>query len=334
LKSIQSVIDQDHPVADIIVVDNGSTDGIPDQIRDAFPQVNLIALGENRGLSLARNIGLRHSTGDMVLIIDDDVYISRDALQKMMKAHQDTNAAVVCPRIILYPETDILQCDGAQIHFSGTLSLRHAYQEVSRHVPAREMTGGFIGACLLVERKIFLELGSFDEDYFFYFEDLELSYRLRALGYEICCEERAIVFHQRGRGTENLSFRGTGPYPSRRAYLNLRNRWQTICIHYQARTLLMLLPALALYETAAFAESMRRGWFSEYFRAVFSLAFEIKLLKKRRRWQAMRMVQDADILKGGNLPFSQGFAFGKFAALINLLDSVLNWYWKAAKKWM
>jgi len=328
-------MDQDYPVDKIVVVDNGSNDGSPEQIRQTFPNVHVIELEKNIGLPPARNIGLNNIKSDLVLLVDDDVYLSEGALQMMVSAIQDTKATLVCPRIILHPEINMIQCDSAAIHFSGTLSLHHAYQPVLEHTPERKMAKGFIGACMLVERKILSDLGNFDEDYFIYFEDMELSFRLLALGYTICCEERAVVYHERGEGTINLSFRGAGSYPERRAFLNIRDRWLTMSIYYQARTTFILSPALFLYELAALVEVIRRRWLGLYFKAVYALIKErTSIMKRRKRWKSMRKVMDKDILIGGDLPLSRGFVEKKDLKLVRLLNHLLNLYWDMAKRWL
>jgi len=263
------------------------------------------------------------------------VYLTKGALTSMVTAHFETGAAVICPRIILYPEIDIIHCDGAAIHFTGTLSLCHAYDPQVDHMPQRGFVNSFIGACLLVDRKRLGGLLHFDEDYFFYFEDMELSFRLSALGHKILCDENAIVHHERGEGTENLSFRGTGSYPKRRAYFTLRNRWLTILLHYQIRSLLLLAPALTVYELAVLAESTRRGWLVEYIRAIFSLLGETpSILKRRKLWQSQRIITDREILTGGDLPLSRGFVNKSLSRSVQVFNHLLNWYWERIKRWL
>lgn len=335
LRAIQSLLDQRQIWDQIIVVDNGSTDGSDQEIRRHYPRVQLVDLGENRGLPYARNAGLSKTQSDVVLFMDDDVYLTRGSLQRMLDAMWETGASVICPRIILHPENEVTQCDGATIHFIGTLALRHPFQKLADHPPQRALVTGFIGACLLFDAKLLRDFGGFDEDYFFYFEDLELSFRLTSLGYKIFCEENAAALHERGTGTENLSFRGQGAYPARRAFFNLRHRWLTILIHYQVKTLILLSPALILYESATFIESFRRGWLNVYFKAIFSLIQGWRsILKRRRYWISKRKVSDKDILDGGALPFSRGFVEPSKAKLIQMLDSLLNSYWEMAKQWL
>src|SRR5690349_6235003 len=127
LKSIQAVIEQDYPLDQIVVVDNGSIDEDVQQIQRMFPDVEVIELKTNRGLSFASNIGLRAITSDLVLLVDDDIYLSSGAIRMLIDAYRETGAVLVCPRIILHPENNIIQCDGASLHFVGMLALGHAY---------------------------------------------------------------------------------------------------------------------------------------------------------------------------------------------------------------
>lgn len=335
LRVIQSILNQKQECEKIILVDNGSRDGSVEAVRKNYPIIQIIELRENRGLPYARNIGLSHIQSDLVLFVDDDVLLTTGCLDQMMSAMSETQASVICPRIVLHPENNVLQCDGAAVHFAGMLSLHHAYEEVENHPPKQSMTNGFIGACMLFDTNILRSLGGFDEDYFFYFEDMELSYRFIAFGYKICCQERAVVLHERGVGTENLSFRGTGNYPLPRAYFNFRHRWLTLLIHYQIKTLILLSPALFLYEVAAFVESIRRGWLLPYFQAFFSILTSIKsVFHRRKKWQSLRIVSDKEILIGGKLPFSRGFIEPKKSKLINVFEILLNLYWDVVKKWL
>ena len=240
------------------------------------------------------------------------------------------------PQIILHPEDAVIQCEGASIHFAGMLTLNNKDAALADGSPARRSVGAFIGACLLMERRLAMDLGGFDEDYFFYFEDMELSYRLRALGYAIWLQPSAKVFHDRGSGTPALSFRGEGKYPARRAFLNIRNRWLTILLHYGARTMVVLSPTLAVYELAAFLECIRRGWFPQWFKAAVSLMGRLpRIISQRRRWQRTRRVADRDILTGGPLPFTSGFVEpGLMSQAIRGLDGILNGYWQWVRVWL
>jgi GT2 family glycosyltransferase len=332
---LDALLAQTHPLERIVVVDNGSQPPL-EEARSVFKQISRVRIDGNTGLSQARNVGLQQLDSELVLIVDDDVYLAPNCLSLMVDALLETGAAAVCPRIVFHNGDAVVQCDGASIHFAGMLTL------VNRGAAARSSPAvlheciAFIGACFLIRRQLLMDLGGFDEDYFFYFEDLELSHRLRSQGHKFWCEPAAVALHDRGRGTPDLSFRGYGAYPLQRAFLNLRNRWLSMALHYEAHTLRVLAPALALYEMAAFAEVLRRGWLLQWIRAWRSLLGErADILRRRRRWKSTRVTADVHVLSGGPLPFAEGFSNSRFTAwAAGALSSVLDLYWIWARKWL
>jgi GT2 family glycosyltransferase len=336
IRCIRALINQALALHKIIVVDNGSTDGSVDGIRSLFPQVEIIELGANKGISFARNIGLKHAETKVVLLIDYDLYVSEDSIIKMAQTYKKYQATAVCPRIVFFPECRNIQCDGAALHFIGTLMLRHAYQPVADTAEQVVPVRAIISACMLLDCEKVLNSGGFDETYFFYFEDLEFSYRLSALGHGIICDSRAVVYHDRGDGTPGLSFRGKGKYPDRRAYLIMRHRWLTILTHWRLRTMIVLIPALAIYEFACFVLVMQRGWIRQWHRALrWQIDNLASIRQKRRQIERDRAFADKDLLEGGPLPFSSGFVRSGMANFaVTAISQILNLYWRFARRWI
>ena len=336
LRVVAALVGQRHPLAEVVVVDNQSSDGSPAQIRRQFPSVRVLDVGGNLGLSVARNIGLNSVDTPLILLLDHDVYVEDGTIGAMVEAWCAERPAVVCPRIRLIPERDIVQADGAAVHFLGTMILRHGYQPVATTLPRRSDVGGCIGACLLVDRAKVLTAGGFDELYFFYFEDLEFSLRLRAMGHRLVCEPHAEVLHERGAGTPGLSFRGAGAYPLRRARLTMRNRLLTMLIHYRLRTLLLLLPALLLYEIATLAMALRRGWLRPWAEAWWWQIENGRVIAaRRRRIQGLRREPDRNLLVGGRLPLAPGVMDSPLERrLIGLLSWIFDGYWSLARSWI
>lgn len=309
LRCLRHLLDSRTAFARIVVVDNASTDGSRDRIAGLFPQVAIIDQATNEGPAQARNAGLAAVDTELALLIDDDVYLSPEALGLMLEAQTDTSAAVVVPRILLFPDTDCIQCDGASAHYIGTMRLRHGFEN-RQGVPAqRAEVGAIISACLLVDRQTALACGGFDEIFFFYFEDLEFGLRLRSLGHTLICEARAVAWHDRGAGTPGLSFRGSDGYPARRAYLSHRNRWLSMLIHYRARSLLVLTPVFAVYELLTLAFFIRGGWPMEWVRAwrwLFRHRAEIG--SRRASMRSRRQRPDRELLEGGSFPWAPSIA--------------------------
>ncbi len=333
LRVIEALARQSHALAEIIVVDNASEDGSPRSISERFPAVQILNLGSNTGLSNARNVGLRKLTSALALLVDHDIYPDERCVELMVRACEATGATVVCPRIRLLPEIDIIQVEGAEPHFLGTLILRHGYQRLDLTPPNPGYVMGCPGGCMLVRRQKVLDAGGFDELFFFYLEDLEFSLRLRAVGHRFWCEPAAEVFHEPAGGTPGLAFRQRDLYPARRAYYTMRNRLLTILIHYRLRTLLVLAPVLALYELAALTAACSRRLPMEWFRAWWwQLQHVPIILTRRRHMQERRVLDDRQLLAGGAAPVAPGLLTSPAVrALHRGFSIVINGYWSLAR---
>jgi GT2 family glycosyltransferase len=333
LRCIQALKSQTVPFEASMVVDSGSTDGSPDRIREAHPDVRIVLLGANLGPAAARNAAIDRADGDFIFWIDHDIYAAPDCLERLLEAWVAERAAIIVPRIVLFPETDVVQADGGDAHFIGTLTLRNGFtplQELGSTV--RAGLGACPSGCLLMERRVAREVGGFNESYFFYLEDYEFSLRVRIFGHKILSEPAAVTFHDRGEGTK-LSFRGQGTYPSERAHLLMRNRLRTLMTHYTVRTLIVLAPALLLYELVSLVFALLRGWGGAWFQAWrWQFGHVQQLRDARRSLQARRVTPDREILSGGNLPLAPGLLRSPvLRALAWALSRVLNAYWSVAR---
>jgi len=334
LRTVQALREQRFPLHEVVVVDNGSTDGSLEPVRRIAPEVRIIEMGGNLGLPVARNAGLRALVSEVALSIDSDMYLDPDCVARLVAAQERERADVVCPRVLLLPERQVVQCDGAWLYFLGTLGLRHGFQDVASLPRDAALVGGSTGACMLMDRERVLQANGFDEQFFFYFEDLEFSLRLRARGYRFVCEPNALAYHDRGEGTPGLSFRGKGTYPLRRAYLSMRHRWLAILIHYRWRTLLVLAPALLIYELATIGLAIRRGWLREWGRAwAWLLGQRREIAALRRREARARLRPDRELLEAGKLPLAPGvFRSTVGRRIAALLSWTFGVYWKLIRR--
>jgi GT2 family glycosyltransferase len=333
LRVLAALHRQQYPLAQIVVVDNASQDGSRERIAREYPGVQLLDLGTNRGIAIARNAGLRELGTKLALLLDHDVYVQAGCIRRLVEACIEHQATVVCPRIRLIPERDVVQADGAALHFLGTQILRHGYERVGVSPDEAGVVDACIGACMLVDRAQALAAGGFDELFFFYFEDLEFSMRLRASGHRIWCEPAALVFHERADGCPELSFRGNGHYPPARAYFTMRNRLLSMLIHYRLRTILMLSPALLLHELASFTLACHRGWPGEWLRSwSWVIRNRQTIVDRRRRMQSRRSVDDRDLLVGGTPPLAP-FLLRTSAEkrLLVCYSTLVNGYWRIAR---
>lgn len=335
LRCLRHLEAQRPPLEHVIVVDSGSTDGSPDAIRKRFSTARVVELAGNLGPSIARNRGLREARTSHVLLVDDDVYLAPDAACLLMARLNAAAAVVAVPRLLLYPETDLIQLDGGDVYFVGTMVLRNARQQAATRLEACP-TGAFSTSCVLADRAALLDAGGLDETFFIYLEDMELGLRLRSFGHRLVLEPAAMAWHDRGAGTPDLSYRDRGAYPRRRAFLTMRNRLQVIFLHYRLRTILLLAPALALYELATIVFAVRRGWLGAWCAAWrWQLAHARDLARRRRVVQRRRRLDDGQLLVGGRIPLAQGMLrSAPEKRVVALLEMILDRYWRMARRFL
>lgn len=336
VRVVEALHRQRYPLAQIVVVDNRSTDDSIARIRKLYPTVQAMELPENVGLSAARNVGLKTLRTDLAFIVDHDIYAEESAISSMVAVWLEHKPSVICPRIRLLPERDTVQMEGAAIHFLSMLVLCNSDRPV-RDLP---VDGGYVdaftGGCLLLHRQAILDAGAFDEMFFFYFEDLELALRLRLRGHRFWCEPRAEVFHEPAAGTPGLSYRRAGAYPRRRANFTMRNRILVILMHYRLRTIIVLSPALLLFEVAALLMACLKGWPAEWFDAWRWQLANLGQIRSRRRTSLLgRQCRDRDILVGGPLPMAAGFIHGSLQRhLFAFFSLLVNGYWLLTRRWI
>ncbi len=328
-RSLPAAVARADEFAEILLVDNGSTDGSIAFVERNFPMVRILRLGENRGAGAARNAGIRAAVSDRILLLDNDVVLL-DGCAATLSAALDRHprAAAAAATVLYARDPAIIQYDGADSHYLGLMILRHADVPLAdRRVEVR--TGNsLVTCCFMLDRRRLPEGVRFDEDYFYIAEDHDFGLQLRELGCEIVSVPDALVLH--GDGTENLSIRQLGGYSRLRVFYTIRNRWLVILKHYSARTLLLLAPMLLVYEIAQLAGVIRKGWFREWREAAaWTIRHMPETLEKRRRIQQQRRLPDRAILEGGPLPLRPELVGSPGEDLARrLLDRLVSGYWR------
>lgn len=315
--------------AEIIVIDDASRDGSVQLIHDRFPEVRIVRLPENRGPASARNAGFHAAAHDLILFIDNDVTVGEGCPEELARALEaDAEVAATMPRILYASNPDTIYLDGAGAHFLGLMVLHHVNTPL--HAASREVReiGSLATGCFLFDRARWGTSLPFDETFLFNYEDHDLGLRCRAFGHSILSVPSAVCYH--GEGTPGLSVRGVEENPRLRVYCLIRDRWQILVKTYQVRTLVLLSPILLVYEVFQFAGVLRKGWLTEWVRAVgWILRNAGVLLRKRAVVQKNRVVPDRGLLQGGPLPFREVLARGRLERLgVRLLDRLAAGYWR------
>jgi GT2 family glycosyltransferase len=195
---------------EIIIVDNASSDSYPQKFVSLSPSVRVLRNEENLGFSAANNQAIRSSSGENVLILNDDAMLEPDSLGIMIRALQsDLKLGAVGP-LLVNPDGSV-QAGSTNRRFPnirGSLSpLLHLDRLFERTAFTRDLltldkdlgrTGEaehLSGACLLIRRKALDEVGLFDEGFFYLYEDTDLCYSLKTAGWRILYLAEARVVH-------------------------------------------------------------------------------------------------------------------------------------------
>jgi N-acetylglucosaminyl-diphospho-decaprenol L-rhamnosyltransferase len=208
-------------VTELVVVDNGSRDGSVDLLRDRFPDVTVVVPGSNLGYGSAANRGVAVTTSPLVLVCNPDIELRAGALTGLARAlRDDPGCALVGPLIrdaggARYPSArrfpSMVDAVGHAVlgMFVPDNRFTRSYQNDHLGDPAVGTVGvdWVSGACFLVRRTAFEQVGGFDEAYFMYAEDVDLCWRLGRGGWGVAYVPSAEVSHAQGVSTDRHPYR-------------------------------------------------------------------------------------------------------------------------------
>jgi hypothetical protein len=202
---------------ELIVVDNASTDGSPDMVRRLFPTVELICSDANLGFARANNLGASRAGGRYLLFLNPDTEVVGDALPTMV-AYMDQHPAVglLGPKL-LFPDgrvqpsrrrfptlaTAFLESTVVQQWFPQNRTLDRYYVR-DRSDDVEQDVDWVVGACMLIRREAWDEIGPLDERFFMYSEELDWCRRLKSAGWRVVYLPSATVVHYEGQSSAQV----------------------------------------------------------------------------------------------------------------------------------
>ncbi|HEX2924245.1 MAG TPA: glycosyltransferase family 2 protein [Chloroflexota bacterium] len=199
---------------EVLVVDNGSTDGSPELVRSEFPQAILIANKDNLGFARANNQAMSKASGDYLLLANTDTEMVGAAVEEMVHyAEQHPQVAVVGPQLLnsdgtiqssrrSFPTaaTAFLESTVLQRWFASHPAVQHYYL-LERPDDETQEVGWLVGACLLVRAEACRQVGPMDEGYFMYSEEMDWCRRFSDAGWKIVYLPTAKVVHHEGQSS-------------------------------------------------------------------------------------------------------------------------------------
>lgn len=232
---VESLAGLDYSPFELILVDNGSSDGSPllarQTARDAGVRCVMSSLGKNRGFAAANNHGFRLSSGEIALLLNPDTEVFEDTLDALARAFAEDGRTGIAGCKIYYPDRSTLQHAGGFIRDNGLTMHYGEGKTDSGQFEQRRDVAYVTGAAMAVRRSVFEEAGMLDEGYFpAYFEETDLCLRVRRMGYRVVYVPRARAVHHEATTT--------GKYSERFFYLYHKNRVRFLLKNYSWRFLL------------------------------------------------------------------------------------------------
>ena len=316
---LDSLRAQTYPNLRIFVVDNASTDGTPAWLAQNYPDIEVRPYPENNGPNPARNFAITQSPNDLVLLVDDDAILSENCLAELFSASQAyPDGAIWSPRIVYSDRRDTIQFEGARMHYLAETILVSGDTLIPDGVPDVTQVQMIAGVTLLVSKTAALDIGLFDEYYFFGRTDGEFTYRLTQAGQKIYTVPQAICYHRvKKRGLSKV-------------FYQVRNRWLMLLTTFSLRTILLALPALILYEFSLMGFLLMKGRFFDYLKALLDVIVHFsKVIERRRDIQQRRQIPDRDLIDCTTFNMRKDLMGNNAIALLKTsLDRFFSLYWK------
>jgi GT2 family glycosyltransferase len=284
--STQTIADR----IEVVVIDDGSRDGTADWLREQRPGVELIAHQANLGVTRSLNEGLRLARGEYVALLNNDVELAPDCLERLLadlRAHP--RAAVSTPKLLDFH--DRTRFDGAGDTYSrwGMATRRgHGEPDHGQYDEAGQVMSAS-AAVAVYRREAIAEVGGMDEEFFAYLEDVDWSLRARLAGWECRYEPAAVAFHM---GSATL---GSGPSAFNLFHVWRNGTWvivKDLPLSTMLRCSPFLLGGQAWHLWNAVRYRQLRTWARAWGSALAGLP---RVLAERRRIQSGRAVAPREL---------------------------------------
>ncbi|OGW16620.1 MAG: hypothetical protein A3G93_16465 [Nitrospinae bacterium RIFCSPLOWO2_12_FULL_45_22] len=240
---LQGIYRQSFRDFEIILVTNGLGESQVHSIRKKYDKLKIIKNEVNKGCATGRNQGIEQSRGNYIVTLDDDVIPDDSWLEELVTpALNDESVGMVASKILYSSRPDTIDSAGIEISKDGNAYHRKGLARNGGYEQSEEIFGP-CGAAALYKRELFEDIGLFDEDYFIYYEDVDLAFRARLAGWQCLYVPQAIAFHHHSWSL--------GQESSQKIFFIERNKILTILKNWPIRAMLLYAPLIIGYDLMA-----------------------------------------------------------------------------------
>jgi GT2 family glycosyltransferase len=292
-----ALLEQTYKNFEIYLIDNASSDGSSSFVHENFPQVNIIRFEKNYGFAEGYNRAINRVNSKYTVLLNDDTKVDSKWLEELTKAmNDDTQILAAGSKIFFYDKPSLIQHAGGKFTITGA-GIDSGFGEKDQVLCNKPKYAGMVCGCAMMLRKeLFESLGGFDNQYFAYFEDVDICWRGWLWGYKTVYVPTSIVYHKFGgswgkRSSHNRVFYGT------------KNRFANILKNFGGRNLILAVIATCIFDfvkvTSFLLENQKKSVL-----AVLKAYYQIFLnlpnyMRIRGKVQSKRKLSDKDLFKLG-----------------------------------
>ncbi len=314
----------------VYIVDNCSINDC-EYIKKHYPEAKAVSRSDGN-YAAANNLGLKMAMEDgcdYFIIANMDTKFEPNWIIELVRAMEsDKKIGIAQSKILLYPKTEEekrkprINSLGNIMHFLG-FGFTKAYNESDREIEGLpEITGYASGCSYITKREVLEKIGYYDEEYWMYHDDIEMSWRVKLSGYKIVLAPKSVMYHK---------------YEFSRSILMLyymeRNRHLVMLHYYKLLTLIILLPAILAMDLGMLLYSIPGKWFKKDLQVIKYFLLPktwAKIILKRKEIKKIRKVKDRNIIKS----FEGRVLFQEInnPVLKYIANPIFNLYWQIAKR--
>jgi GT2 family glycosyltransferase len=302
---LSSVLKQDYPDYEVILSDNGSTDGTVERVRAQYPRVKILQNNANLGYANGINAALPYAAGEYIAPLNVDTEVKPGWLAAMVKVlSADQGIGAVTPKILLFGDRTRINTMGHNIHVSG-LSFCRNLNKPDYDSTKPERVSGVSGCSYLIRRETLDQMGGLPRDSFMSNDDVVVSWLLHLMGFKIYCVPEAVMYHKYWLKMN----------PDK-LYRLEKDRGILLLSTLKPVTRIIMSPVFGVIGLMIVFYSLIKGprYLQQKLRAVAVLFKEGRLIReKRQQYRQFRQVSDWNLIKQlkWNLEWKQLFGISK-----------------------
>ena len=299
IQCLNSLYTTDAAAAEIVLVDNASTDGSADYVQSHYPDVRIISSPNNLGYAGGCNLGAQHASGDYLVFLNNDTIQAKDWLQPLLRRlGEDPQIAAVQPKIRnLVDQSKFDYAGGAGggidifvIPFARGRIMDEVEIDSGQYNSPTEIFWAS-GTAFITRSDIFHNSGGFDELLFAHMEEIDFCWKCHLQGFRVVYEPKSVIFH---RGGSTLAY-----FSPRKTYLNHRNSILLLLTNYYPLYALTVFPLRLIMEFGSILKDMFTGRWKHVLAQVRALGWILfhphRIYGRYRKTKALRVRSDNDL---------------------------------------